>query len=94
MNTRNIISWSYAISVATTGLSIYTGVTESANMLTTFIIALLSQIVFAVLAVYELRRSEHFTKGEKADFTILIFCAPLIFGTFYLLKMRKRIVYT
>ncbi|MDB5211342.1 MAG: hypothetical protein JWQ30_2169 [Sediminibacterium sp.] len=94
MNTRNIISWSYIISIASFGLTIYAKIAHSESTMTLFVLALLTQLVFAVFAIYELRGSEHFTRREKADWTVLIVCAPLIFGTYYLLRLRHRILPT
>ncbi|MES2332285.1 MAG: hypothetical protein V4539_21940 [Bacteroidota bacterium] len=94
MNTRNIISWSYIISIAAFGLAIYGKIAYSGDTMSLFVIALLSQLVFAVFAIYELRGSENFTRREKADWTVLILCAPLIFGTYYLLRLRQRSLHT
>ncbi|MEO8172377.1 MAG: hypothetical protein ABI581_04815 [Sediminibacterium sp.] len=91
MRIRTILPWIYSLSIAALGLSLYAKATESGNQVTLFMVSLILQFVFAVFAVYELRGSEHFTKREKADWSLLILCAPLIFGTAYFVKLRRRI---
>jgi hypothetical protein len=93
MNIRNLIPWSYAVSIAAFSLAIYAKAGKSESLFTMFIIAMLVQFIFAALAIYELRGSEHFTRKEKADWTVLLLCAPIFFGTVYLFKLRRRILY-
>lgn len=92
MNTRNILPWIYAISISALCLDMYSMVNFE-GIFTFFIIDLAFQLLFAFFAIYELRGSEHFTQKEKANWTPLILCFPLIFGTFYLVKLRRRILF-
>lgn len=93
MKTRNIIPWTYAISIGAFCLAIYSKMANFEDTFTFFIIALVSQLLFAFFSIYELRGSEHFTQKEKANWAPLILCAPLIFGTIYLVKLRRRIFF-
>jgi hypothetical protein len=93
MNTRNIIPWTYAVSVGAFCLAIYSKMTGFEDAFTFFVTALVSQLLFAFFSIYELRGSEHFTQREKANWTALLLCAPLIFGTVYLIKLRRRIFF-
>lgn len=94
MNTRIMISWAYAISVSACCLAIYSKIANFEDLFTFFIIAMVSQLLFAFFSIYELRGSEYFTQKEKANWTVLLLCAPLFFGTIYLVKLRRRIAYT
>jgi hypothetical protein len=94
MNARNMIHWAYAISVAAFCLALYSKIANSEGIFTFFLITLVSQWLFAFFAIYELRGSEYFTQKEKANWTTLLLCAPLIFGTVYLVKLRRRIFFS
>ncbi|MES2373616.1 MAG: hypothetical protein V4557_13635 [Bacteroidota bacterium] len=93
MSIRNLVPWSYAASVAALCFALYAKANDSASPMTVFAIAVLLQFIFAAFAIYELRGSEQFTRREKSDWTVLILCAPLVFGSFYLVKLRRRIFF-
>jgi hypothetical protein len=72
MNTRNIIPWTYAVSVGAFCLAIYSKMTGFEDVFTFFVTALVSQLLFAFFSIYELRGSEHFTQKRKSQLDSLI----------------------
>jgi hypothetical protein len=91
MKNRTIVPLSYAVTVGTICLAMYAKATNSVDLVTMFIIVLVSQFIFAAFAIYELSNSEHFTAKEKSNWTALLLCAPLLLGIIYFSTIRKRI---
>jgi len=93
MNNRNIVPLSYALIVAFFFLAIYSAMTHSGDLITMFIGCLLTQILFAVLSIYELRKSEQLTQTEKSNWAALLIVSPPIFGFMYLTTIRRKVLY-
>ena len=93
MNNRHIVPLSYALSVAFFGLAIYSAITHSGNLMIIFIGCLLTQLLFAVLSIYELRTSIYLPQNEKSRWTTILLIAPMFYGIIYLKTLRRRVLY-
>lgn len=93
MNNRNIVPLSYALSIAFFCLGIYAQITHSGDLMTMLIGCGVTQILFAILTIYELRKSEQLTQKEKSNWTALLIISPIIFGIMYLKTIRRKVLY-
>ena len=93
MTNRNIVPLSYALSVAFFSLTIYSAITHSGNLMIIFIGCLLTQLLFAVLSIYELRTSIYLPQNEKSTWTAFLLIAPMLYGIFYLKTVRRKVLY-
>jgi len=91
MNKRNIVPFSYALTIAFFCFSLLAKATNSDNMMAMLIGCLITQLLFACISIYELRQSEQLTKSEKSNWTAYLLIAPPIFGIFYLTTVRRKL---
>ena len=93
MNSRNLVPLNYALAIAFFCLAMYSKITHSGDFKVMFIGCMLAQILFAVVSIYELRKSEQLTKSDKSTWSGLLLVAPILFGIIYLTTIRRKILY-
>jgi hypothetical protein len=91
---RKIVPFTYLLVVLSFFVSIYAKATNQGHpeyFLLTFVV---TQYLFAFIAIIELNRSKVLLQKEKADWRLYLLLSPLIYGIFYFKMIRKKMFYT
>jgi hypothetical protein len=93
MNLRNLVPISYALTIAFISCAILTKVMQidAYKSFTLLMGSVITQILFAIFSILEIRNSEKITKSEKSRWTTFLMISPPIFGMIYLTSLRRRI---
>ena len=90
MRNRHILPMLYALSVVSVGPAMFAKSMHTGNPLVWLTICLITQILFAIAAITELRSLEHVSDSQKSTWSGLLLVAPIFFGLFYLKNIRRR----
>lgn len=91
---RKIIPFSYLLTVLSFFVSIYARATNQGHPEYFLLLCVITQYLFAFMAIIELNRSKVLQQKEKANWHLYLLLSPLIFGIFYFKTTRKKILYT
>ncbi len=94
MNQRSFVPFSYVLAVAAICFAVYNKVIDAGSiaLIRSFLIVVVTQLVFSFAAVFELRYSLNINRNAKYSWAFLLFIAPVPVGIFYLLTVRKKML--
>lgn len=90
MRNRYLLPMLYALSVVSVGPAMFAKSMHTGNPLVWFTICLITQILFAIAAIAELRSLEYVSYSQKSIWSGLLLVAPVFSGLFYLKNIRRR----
>ncbi len=91
MTNRNLVPFTYALTIAFFCFSLLAKATNSNNVMAMLTGCLITQLLFACISIYELRQSEKLTKSEKANWSAYLLISPPVMGIFYLTTVRRKL---
>ena len=94
MMLRKMIPFSYLLAILSFFLSIYTQTTNHGNPEYFLLACVVTQYLFAFMAIIELNQSRVLLQKEKANWRLYLLLSPLISGVFYFKTIRKKMFYT
>ncbi len=89
MLNRSLLPILYAVSLLSVGPALFAKTLQLGSPATWLVVCLISQILFAIGAIAEIRNARFLSKEQKSKWNGWLLSSPLFFGFFYLKHFRE-----